>query len=77
MDANSKRQQSFNANWIHIIKEHMQKSIRLSDYHYPYAVLISKFLHYFEVDLEEQQSKFVKTSNEISNDSLSKLVEDG
>ena len=28
-------------NWIHIIKEHMQKSMRLNDYHYPYAVLIS------------------------------------
>ena len=39
-------------NWIHIIKEHMQKSMRLSDYHYPYAILISKFLNYFEVDLE-------------------------
>jgi len=41
-------------NWIHIIKEHMQKSMRLSDYHYPYVVLISKFLKYFEVDLEEE-----------------------
>jgi len=34
-------------NWIHIIKEHMQKAMRLGDYHYPYAVLISKFLLYF------------------------------
>jgi len=25
-------------NWIHIIKEHMHKSMRLSDYHYPYAI---------------------------------------
>ena len=24
-------------NWIHIIKEHMQKAMRLSDYHYPYV----------------------------------------
>jgi len=23
-------------NWINIIKEHMQKAMRLSDYHYPY-----------------------------------------
>ena len=28
-------------NWIHTIKEHMQKAIRLSDFHYPYAILIS------------------------------------
>jgi len=41
-------------NWIHIIKEHMQISMRLSDYHYPYAILISKFLNYFKVDLEEK-----------------------
>jgi len=51
----------------------MQKSIRLSDYHYPYVVLISKFLHYFEVDVEEEQSKIVKTSSEINNGFLSKM----
>jgi len=62
-----------NVNWIHIIKEHMQKSIRLSDYHYPYAILIYKFLHYFEVDLEEEHSKIVKTSSEINDGSLSKM----
>jgi len=37
-------------NWIHTIKEHMQKSMRLCDFPYPYVVLISKFLHYFEVE---------------------------
>jgi len=60
-------------NWIHIIKEHTQKSIRLSDYHYPYAVLITKFIHYFKVDLEGEQSELVKTSSEINNGSLSKM----
>jgi len=40
-------------NWIHIIKEHMQKAMRLSDYH-PYAFLISKFLLYFEENLEDE-----------------------
>ena len=60
-------------NWIHIIKEHMLKSMRLSDYHYPYAILIFKFLHYFEVDLEEEQSEVVKTSLEVNNGSLSKM----
>jgi len=33
-------------NWIHIIKENMQKSMRLRDYHYPYGILISKFLNF-------------------------------
>ena len=39
-------------NWVHAIKEHMKKAMRLCDFHYPYAILISKFLHYFEVDIE-------------------------
>ena len=60
-------------NWIHIFKERMQKSMRLSDYHYPYAVLISKFLHYFEIDLEEELSEVVKLSHEVNNGSLSKM----
>jgi len=60
-------------NWIHIIKEHMQKSMRLSDYHYPYVVLISKFLNYFEVDLEEEQTEVVKSSLRVKNGSVSKM----
>jgi len=60
-------------NWIHIFKEHMQKSMRLSDYHFPYVALISKFLQYFEVDLEEELFEVVKLSHEINNGSLSKM----
>ena len=60
-------------NWIHIIKEHMQKAMRLSDYHYPYAVLISKFLLYFEVNLEDETSELVKSTQELNIGSLSKM----
>jgi len=60
-------------NWIHIIKEHMQKAMRLNDYHYPYVVLISKFLLYFEVNLEDESSELVKSTQEINNGSLSKM----
>ena len=60
-------------NWIHIIKEHMQKAMRLGDYHYPYAVLISKFLLYFEVNLEDETSELVKSTQELNNGSLSKM----
>ena len=60
-------------NWIHIFKDHMQKSTRLSDYHYPYTILISKFLQYFEVDLEEKLFEIVKFTSEINNGSLSKM----
>jgi len=60
-------------NWIHIIKDHMQKTIRLSYLHYPYAILISKFLHYFEVDVEEEMAEIIKPSSEINSGSLSKM----
>ena len=60
-------------NWIHIIKEHMKKAMRLSDYHYPYVVLISKFLLYFEVKLEDETSELVKWTQEMNNGSLSKM----
>jgi len=60
-------------NWIQIIKDHMQKATRLCDFHYPYAILITKFLQYFEVDLEEELAEVVKSSSEINNGSLSKM----
>jgi len=60
-------------NWIHIIKEHMQKAMRLRDYHCPYAVLISKFLLYYEVNLEDETSELVKSTLEVNNGSLSKM----
>jgi len=60
-------------NWIHIIKEHMQKAMRLSDYHYPYVVLVSKFVLYFEVSLEDETSELVKSTQKLNNGSLSKM----
>jgi len=60
-------------NWIHIIKEHMQKAMRLCDFHYPYAILISMFLHYFEVDIEGELAEVIKPSSEINSGSLSKM----
>jgi len=60
-------------NWINILKEHMQKSMRLSDYHYPYTIVTSKFLHSFEIDLEEELTEVVKPSHEVNNGSLSKM----
>ena len=47
--------------------------MRLSDYHYPYAVLKSKFLLYFEVNLKDESSEMVKSTQEMNNGSLSKM----
>ena len=35
--------------------------------------LISKFLHYFEVNLEDETSELVKSTQELNNGSLSKM----
>ena len=51
----------------------MQKATRLCDFHYPYAILITKFLQYFEVDLEQELVEVVKSSSEINSGSLSKM----
>ena len=45
---------------------------RLCTY-YPYAVLVSKFLLYFEVNLEDETSELVKSTQELNNGSLSKM----
>ena len=47
--------------------------MRLSDYHYPYVVLISKFLLYFEVNLEYETSELVNSTQEMNNGSLSNM----
>jgi len=51
----------------------MQKAMRLCDFHYPYAILISNFLHYFEVDIEGELAEVIKPSSEINSGSLSKM----
>jgi len=60
-------------NWIHTIKKHMQKAMRLCDFHYPCAILISKFLHYFEVNIEGELAEVIKPCSEINSGSLSKM----
>jgi len=47
--------------------------LRLNDYHLPSVAIISKFLQYFEVDLDEELSEVVKPTHKITNGSLSKM----
>ena len=43
------------------------------DYHYPYAIFVSKFLLYFKVNLEDETYELVKSTQELNNGSLSKM----
>jgi len=47
--------------------------MRLCNFHYPYAILISNFLHYFEVNIEGELAEVIKPSSEINSGSLSKM----
>ena len=47
--------------------------MRLCGFHYPYAILISKFLHYFELDIEGELAKVIQPSSEINSGSLRKM----
>jgi len=60
-------------NWIHVFKELMQKSVRLSDDRLPHVILVSKFLQYFEVDMDKELTEVVNRSHEINNSSLNKM----
>ena len=49
-------------NWIYVFKEHMLKFVRLSDYRFPYVIIVSKFLQYFGINLDEELRELVNNS---------------
>jgi len=60
-------------NWVYIIMEHMLKSKRLTDYRFPYAILVSKLIDYFGVDTSNERNETVKVVSEIDNATLIKM----
>jgi len=60
-------------NWVLLIKDIMLKSLRLVDYEFPYAILASRFIHYFTIDVSNEIVDFTKASNEITERHLKKL----
>jgi len=60
-------------NWVSVIKEHIIKIRRKVEYRIPYVVLISHFIEYFGIDTEGELLELVKTQNEISAATLSKI----
>ena len=51
----------------------MLKSQRLVDYEFPYVVLASRFIDYFNIDVSNGIVEFTKASNEIIERHLKKL----
>ena len=60
-------------NWISIIAEVMKKAKRSVTYKFPYAVLISKFMEHFEVNLMSEITDSTATDSEIEAKHLVKM----
>ena len=60
-------------NWVLMIEDIMLKSRRLVDYEFPYAVLASRFIDYFNIDVSNEIIDFTKALNEIIKRHLKKL----
>jgi len=53
--------------------EHMLKSTRLPEYHFPYAIFVSKLIDYFEVDTANERNDTIKAASEIDNSTFLKM----
>ena len=51
----------------------MLKSIRLTNYKFPYAIFVSKLIDYFEVDTIDERNETIKVVSKIDNDILTKM----
>ena len=60
-------------NWVLLIEDIMLKSSRLVDYEFAYAVLASRFIDYFNIDVSNEIVDFTKASIEITERHLKKL----
>ena len=61
-------------NWALLIEDIMLKIHRLVDYEFPYVVLTSRFIVFFNIDISNEIVDFTKASNEITERHLKKLI---
>jgi len=60
-------------NWAFVIGEQMEQSRRLTNYRFPYVVLVSKLIGHFKIPLEGELVEPVKQSYEVSATNLHKI----
>ena len=60
-------------NWVQRIEDIMLKCRRLVDYEFPYAMITSRFIDYFQVDVSNEIVDNTKASCEITERHLKKL----
>jgi len=60
-------------NWIQVICDHLFKVGKKLEYRIPYVIMLSKFIDYFEIDIEDEIVEEVKAMNQISTANLTKI----
>jgi len=59
--------------WSYIIRDHMMKAKRLTNFKLPYVVLISKFIEHFGVDVEGELEESTGLLNHVSTLNMHKM----
>ena len=60
-------------NWVSVIKEQLVRIMKKPEFKIPYAILISSFIEYYDIDVENELSEEVKAQSEITVATLNKV----
>ena len=60
-------------NWVSVIKEQLVRIRKKLEFKIPYAILISSFIEYYDIDVENELSEEVKAQSEITVATLNKI----
>jgi len=60
-------------NWVSVIKEQLVPIRKKSKFKIPYAMLISSFIEYYDIDVENELNEEVKAHSEITVATLNKI----
>jgi len=60
-------------NWVSVIKEQLVRIRKKSEFKIPYAILISSFIEYYDIDVENELNEEVKAHSEITVATLNKI----
>ena len=63
-------QHNIQVGWICVFRDHMLKANKLTDFRMPYVVLVSKFIEYFGIDVEDELKESTGLLNHTSNQNL-------
>ena len=60
-------------NWVSVIKEQLVRIRKKPEFKIPYAMLISSFIEYYDIDVENELNEEVKAHSEITVATLNKI----